>query len=103
MIMNNNKIDVVAFRKSVEKLPYWLRHAAIRIEEAALKSGEKSVLAIKLNWYADKIEKATVNPSDAAPQTKEYVNDGPICSCGGGENKGHNWNCPWQEDDEPYG
>lgn len=23
-----------------------------------------------------------------------------ICSCGGGENDGHSWNCPWQEGDE---
>lgn len=24
----------------------------------------------------------------------------PICSCGGGDNNGHAWNCPWQESDE---
>jgi len=26
------------------------------------------------------------------------INNGHMCSCGGGENNGHNWNCPWQED-----
>lgn len=24
----------------------------------------------------------------------------PICSCGGGENNGHSWNCPWYNEND---
>jgi len=60
--------------------------------EASIEEISDKIPNEKFDWAIQQCERTIIN------NNKKLQTNEPTCSCGGGENNGHNWNCPLQEE-----
>ena len=88
-------------RMEIKEEKFTMPKTTIRGQHEVIERGGQVVVKQVACLIEDdvKYQRPTNFENVRALEDDKIENNDCICSCGGGENNGHDWNCPWQEEE----